>query len=128
MCDEPCGEKEIFTGEAQLQIVEGNYDRAKIYSENCITLNPTLGDCYWNLALSEIYLKDNIDAQKNIQIADQKGYNTNSEISLDSLVNAYGKVLNYQALAPIFEKLIVINPNNAQYQSYMEFINKKIGK
>jgi len=120
--------QEIFTGEVSLQIVTENYKNAKDYSEKCIALNSNLGDCYWELGLSEIYLKNTIDAQKNILLAGQKGYRTESEASLDDLANAYGKILDYQNLAPIFQKLVAINPNNAQYRNYLNLVNSKLRK
>ena len=66
--------------------------------------------------------------KKNIRIASDKGYNIESEASLDDLVNAYGKILDYQDLAPIFQKLVAIDPNNAQYRTYLNLVNSKLGK
>lgn len=122
--------QEILTGEAELQITADNYKSAKDYSEKCIALNPALGDCYFYLALSQIYLKDNINANKNLQTALEKGYSINSEASLDQLVNAYGSssVLDFQNLATILEKLIKINPNNAQYHSILASVYAKLGE
>ena len=120
--------QEIYTAEAQLQIVAENYKSAENYSQKCISINPALGDCYWYLALSETYLKDSVAAEKDMQTAGNKGYNINSESSLDDLVNAYGKILDYRSLVPVLEKLVAINPNNTQYKSLLSEVNKKLGK
>ena len=80
------------------------------------------------MALSEIYLKDTGDADKNILIASGKGYSTNSVTSLNELSNAYVSIPDYQGLASVFEKLIAINPNIAQYHSILSFIYKELGQ
>ena len=120
--------QEILVGRAQLDIVSGKYSDAQNDSKKCMSLDPSLGDCYWYLAVSEIYLKDTADANKNIQLAISKGYDTNSEAKLVELVNAYGQIFDYQDLAPIFEKLTAINPNNIQYHSTLAFIYEKLGQ
>ena len=120
--------QEIFIGKSQLDIVAGDYKNAQNDSEECIKLNSNLGDCYWQLGISEIYLNNKADAQKNILLAKQKGYDTESESSLDDLVNAYGQISDYQDLAPVFQKLVAINPNNAQYRTYLNYVNSKLGK
>jgi Flp pilus assembly protein TadD len=122
--------QEIFIAKAKIQIDEGNYENAKTDSEKCVALYSGLGDCYFNLGLSEIYLKDNSNADKNMQTAALKGYDVNSETSLVELGNAYGSAnaLDYQNLAIIFEKLIAITPNSAQYHSTLAFCYAKLGE
>ena len=117
--------QEIFTGLAKLEIDAGNYKSSQNYSEQCIALNSDLGDCYWYLGLAEIYAKDNTNAEKNIQTASIKGYNINTEANLDDLVNAYGRILDYKNLVPVLEKLVIINPNDAQYRTYLNYVNSK---
>ena len=120
--------QEIFFGKAKLEIVAADYKKAEDYSNQCIALNSALGDCYWYLGISEIYLKDNIDADKNIQLAKQNGYIENSEASLDELVNAYGSIPDYKNLAPVFEKLVIISPDNAQYHFFLADSYAQLGQ
>jgi len=120
--------QEILVEKAKMEIVAGDYKNAQDYSEKCITLNPNLGDCYWYLALSKIYLKDTDGAQKDIQAASDKKYNINSKVSLGDLSNAYGSISDYQDLVPIYEKLIAIDTNFAQYHSSLAFFYKELGE
>lgn len=120
--------QEILTGKAKLEIVAGDYKNAKDYAQKCIASNSDLGDCYWYLGLAEIYLKNNNEADKNIKIAENKGYDINSQLKLIELANAYGSFPDYQNLAPIFEKLIMINPNNIEYHSTLALIYTKLGE
>ena len=120
--------QEIFTGMAKLGIDASDYKTAKTYSEECIKLNPSLGGCYWYLGLTEIYLKDINNANKNIQTAGDKKYNINSELSLAELANAYSHISDYQNSASVYEKLIAINPNMSQFHSSLAFIYKELGQ
>jgi len=120
--------QEIFIAKAKIQIDEANYKNAENISEKCIALNSNIGDCYWYLGLAEIYLDDYTDANKNMQLAGEKGVNVNSETSLDDLANAYGSFPDYKNLEPVFEKLIAINPNNPQYHSTLALIYAKLGE
>lgn len=120
--------QEILVGQAKMEIVAENYAEAQNYSEKCLALNSGLGDCYWYLALSEIYLKNSNGADKNMQIAVKDGYRADSETSLVELGNAYGHISDYQNLATVFEKLIAIEPNVAQYHTYLASFYMKLGE
>ena len=121
--------QEILAGQAEMEIVAGNYTDAQNYSEKCIALNQNFGDCYWYLALSQIYLKDNSNAQKNIQIAGSKiYYSTNSLDHLKQLLAAYNSVSDYQGLARVYETLVVNYQNVAQYHSSLAFVYAKLGE
>ena len=120
--------QEIPIGQAKMEIVAGNYESARDYSEKCISLNPDLGECYWYLGLSKIYLTDVESAKEDIQTANSKGYNTESEASLNELSNAYGSLSDWQNLVPVYEKLIRISSDIAQYHSSLAFFYSKVGR
>lgn len=120
--------QEIPIEQANMEMIAGNYTDMQSYAEKCIALNPSLGDCYWYLGLSQIYLKDITNAQKNIQLAADKKYNTDSAASLGQLSNAYGAIQDYQDLVIIYEKLVLENPNVAQYHSSLAFFYKALGE
>ena len=120
--------QEIPISQAEMEIVAGNYNAAKNYAEKCISLNPDFGDCYFYLALSEIYLGDADNARKNMLTATGKRYNIDAEISLNELSTAYASVLDYKNLAVVYDKLIAINPNIAQYHSALAFCYAKLGQ
>lgn len=120
--------QEISIGQTKMEMVAGDYKNAADYSKKCIALNSDLGGCYWYLALSEIYLKNNDGAKKNTQIAIDKGYDVNSRASLSELSDAYGSLLDYKNLIIVYEKLIKINPSFAQYHSSLAFFYKELGE
>jgi tetratricopeptide (TPR) repeat protein len=120
--------QEILIGQVKIEIVAEDYKNAKTYSEKCVALDSSLGECYFYLALTQIYLKDVGGAQKNIETAGSKLYNINSKSSLDLLSDAYGFILDYQDLIPIYQKLILLNPNFAQYHSSLAFFYKQLGE
>ena len=118
--------QEILLAQANLEIIAENYKNAQDYSKKCIALNPELGDCYFYLALSQIYLKDNSNANINLQLANSKKYTIDSEANLIQLLNAYGQNFDYQNLKIVLDKLVVINPDNAQYKSFLSIVNAKL--
>ncbi len=120
--------QEIIIEQARMEMNAGDYQKMQSYSNDCIALNADLGDCYWELALSQIYLKDINNAQKNIEIAGSKGYSINSEVSLGQLADAYYFITDYRTLASIYEKLIIINQSSAQYHSSLAFFYSKLGE
>ncbi len=118
--------QEILIGQVKMEIIAGNYDSAKNYAEKCITLNPALGDCYFYLGISEIYLRDMNIAKENIQTAFNKAYNINAEVSLSELKNAYAFTNDFKNLVIIYEQLIALNPNNFQYHSSLAACYKEL--
>jgi len=120
--------QEILTGQAQMEMAGGNYKAAQNYSEKCITLDSSLGECYFYLGLSKIYQKDTATAKKDIETAGSKLYNINSVTSLSALSDAYGSIPDYVNLALVYEQLIKINPTYAQYHSSLAFFYKQLGR
>jgi len=122
--------QEILTGKAKIKILAGDYENAQNYSEECIAINTRMGSCYWYLALSQIYMKDTADADKNMQSASRQGYNynINSVASLGEIADAYEHISDYKNLAITFEKLVAISPDVAQYHSSLAFFYSKIGE
>ena len=120
--------QEITITQAQIAQTAKDYIAMKNYSNACVALNPNIGACYFNLALSEIYLKNTAEAEKDMQTAIDKGYNINSKTSLNQLSDAYSFLADWKDLAPVYEKLTEINPNNTQYHSTLAFIYAKLGQ
>jgi O-antigen ligase/tetratricopeptide (TPR) repeat protein len=118
---------EIPLGQSSMELVAGNYQQAKAYAETCISLDPNLGDCYWYLALSEIYLKDTKSANQNVATAKEKGYQTMSTQSVSQLSSTYDAVGDYTDLISLYQQLIANDPNVAQYHSSIAFFYKEVG-
>jgi tetratricopeptide (TPR) repeat protein len=118
--------QEILIGQAKMEMARGDYNKMKDYSMQCVSLDPSLSDCYWYLAISQIYLKDTESAKTNIEMAARRGYQVESEAKLKELANVYASIQDNQALADIFEKLTKINPENPQYHSTLAFFYKEL--
>jgi len=120
--------QEILIGRLKTKLASGDYKNVQDYSEKCVALYPSLSSCYWYLALSQLYLKDTANADKNMQIAVSKGYDRGSQTSLNELSDVYNFLSDYQGLALVYEKLIAMNPNIAQYHSSLAFIYKELSQ
>jgi tetratricopeptide (TPR) repeat protein len=106
----------------------GDFPKAKEKGEKCLQLNPDFSYCYWFLGLTEIYLGKESKAKEYLQIAEEKGYALNSEISLLQLSLAYAFQKNYQQLIQIYQKLIKIAPQNPQYHASLATSYREIGE
>ncbi|TSC95178.1 MAG: Tetratricopeptide repeat protein [Parcubacteria group bacterium Licking1014_1] len=120
--------QEILLESAKIDMVSGNYRAMKEKSEKCVTLDPTIKDCYWIKALSEIYLKDFENAKIDIRNAEKRGFQIASLSSLHQLANAYATVENYDELIIIYQELIKINPHIPQYHSSLAFTYAQTGE
>jgi tetratricopeptide (TPR) repeat protein len=110
-----------------MEMAAENYEKAIYYSEKCIALESNLGDCWWNLGLSEIYLKNFEKAKEYIEISGKKRFQIDDEKNLSQLLSAYIKTKNYQELISTYNKLIEINPSNFQYHASLAFAYKNVG-
>lgn len=135
--------QEIFTGLTELEIALGDYVKAKDYAQKCIDINPDIGDCYFYMALSEIYVRDSSNAKINLQKAQDMGVNVASGKKLFLISNAYGSIPDYQNMAIFLEKLVATtadyeaiiiknnlkaNPTIVQYHSTLAFLYSKMGQ
>jgi tetratricopeptide (TPR) repeat protein len=105
-----------------------NYQGIKEKSEKCIELNPNFGDCYWMLWLSDLYLKDYKNAEKDLNMALEKGFEINSMFALNQLANVYAQLKDYQNLSLTYEKLIRQFPNAAEYHASLAFTYAQMGR
>ena len=120
--------QEILAVKIKILIDAKNYEDAQNEAKKCIALNADFPDCYFYLGLTDIYLKNTTDADKNIQTAVAEGYNINLEQSLVDMANVYNSLSDYKNLVLVFEKLVVINPNAVQYHSSLAVVYKELGK
>ena len=119
--------QEIFVERAKMYLVAGDYQKMKEDLEKCVALDESLGECYWYLSLSELYTNDFDNAQKNMDLAQKNGFNIRSVSTLTQLLNAYITAKNYNGVIAIYQKLIELGPDVAQYHSSLAFVYKEIG-
>jgi len=120
--------QEVFIGWTKTYFLTGDYQKAKEKAQECINLNPRLGECWWLMALINISLTEEEKAQENINIAGQNGYPIYSEDSFLQLANVYSKTKNYQKLVEVYQELIKIKPSEPRYHSSLATVYKEIGQ
>jgi putative inorganic carbon (HCO3(-)) transporter len=126
---------EVFLGWVQTDLLSGEYQKAKQRVEQCIDLNPTWPYCWWQKALTHIYLDEIEEAEKSIEAAIQKGYNTHSEKSLNQLIKAYMKLIEanpkriyYEKLVDVYEELRMLVPQSIQYRASWAYVHRELGE
>jgi len=120
--------QEIIIEQAKISMVEKNYAKMGERAEECIAKEESAGECYWIRAFSKIYLGNLDQVQKDIRTAEEKGFLVYSVSSLYQLVNAYADTKSYQQLASVYEQLITINPDVAEYHSSLAFTYYQLGE
>ena len=120
--------QEVFIGWTKTYFLTGDYQKAKEKTQECINLNPRLGECWWLMALINISLTEEEKAKENINMAGQNGYPIYSEDSFLQLANVYSKVKNYQKLVEVYQELIKIKPSEPRYHSSLATVYKEIGQ
>jgi len=110
---------EIFIERAKMDAVAQDYGQMKLDAQKCIDAKP-YHECYWMKALSELYVKDEISAQQDIDMANKTGFEE-SLGSLYQLNDVYVKTNQFDKLVGVYEKLIYRNPNVADYHSSLAF-------
>lgn len=99
----------IYREWAKTGIIFDDYKLTEEKSQKCIDLNQSYSGCYWLMALSKAY-QNNFEAfDYYSKTAEEKGYDKESEESLQQLVNMYIKINDYKNLASVYEKLILIS-------------------
>lgn len=120
--------QEIMVEQAKTYMLAGDYNSMKNEAQKCVNIYQNYGDCYWFLGLSEIYSKNYVQAQKDIDMASQKSFDTHSFSALYDLADAYSAVSDYKNLSQVYEQLILLNPKVPQYHSSLALIYQKIGE
>ena len=120
--------QEVFIGWIKTDLISGEYQKAEEKAKKCIDLNEKLGDCWWLMGLSNIYLGEFKTGKENIEIARKKGYPINSELSLLEMAKTYIQTENYPELIKIYQKLIKIKPENPKYHIGLAVFYKEIGE
>jgi len=120
--------QEIPIEQARLEMIAGNYQKAADYANRCIQLNENLGDCWWQLGLTQIYLNNILEGQQTLIVANKNGYPIDSQDSLIQLADVYYTISDWKDLIVVYEKLIVQKPNVPQYHSSLAFFYSKVGR
>jgi O-antigen ligase len=120
--------QEVLTDWAKMKTISGQYQEAIEKANECIKLNSNLGECYWVKAVPEIYLEEFPESERDLKLAEEKGYRVNSPASIDQLIIAYSSVKNYQKLVPIYQNLIEWNSSNPQYHASLALAYREMGE
>lgn len=127
----------IFLERANTYLLWGKYNEAKEISAECIKLNPNLGSCWAQKALTNIVLGELDQAKENLEKARQRIFDIKSKAFLLRLLKAHTlliksfketKINYYQPLVDIYQRLIIIEPNNFQYHASLSYVFRTLGQ
>ena len=111
---------------AQAYINKKDYKKAIEYFQKAVDLNPETVLSYWYLGAAKFESGD-ASGLRDMEKALSSGYSPNEQEYL-RLVNVYLINKDFSKIAGIYEKIIVINPNNAQYFASLATAYANIGR
>ena len=120
--------QEIISEWVKTDLLSHSFQQAEEKSQMCIDINPEFKDCYWMMALTQAYLNNIEQANKNIEFASKKRYPVNNESSLLQLSKAYYYNKNYEEMVAVYEKLIKQKPNYVSYRLNLAILYKETGE
>jgi putative inorganic carbon (HCO3(-)) transporter len=120
--------QDIFIERAKTDMIVKDYISMDKEADDCIRFNPNIGDCYFEKALTQIYLGKPEASDGYIKIAKEKNLIANPTSLLNNLVLAFSTTKDYIRLAKVYEELSSENPNFPDYHSSLAFTYKNIGE
>lgn len=117
---------------AQAYLNKKDLPAALDYFKRAVDLNPETGLSFWYLGAAELQSNDpklNQDALKNMEqsLRVENPFVPNEQEYL-RLVDIYLKKQDFAHIAEIYEKIIAINPNNAQHYASLATAYLKLGR
>jgi len=112
--------EELFIGWIQTDLLFEQYQTANEKAELCTDLNPNYSQCWWLKGLSNIYLENLEQADKDIATAVENKYDSNSEKSFLQLNEAYLKMIKKTKNPKYDARLIDLYLSFEQYQAAKE--------
>ncbi len=109
-------------------IASGDWQKAIEKANACIAINPRTNDCWWLKALTETYMNDLTQSQKDLNSAYQHGLTKDNTDVLSKFANAYAITKNYAKLLQTYETLVQLDPNNTQFHSSLAATYKELGQ
>ncbi len=119
--------QEIYIEWAKTYLLAGDYAGAMQNAKKCISLNPNTADCWWQKGLAQEYAGDPKTSERLLALAVAKGYNENTQASLNQLINVYIASKNYTKLVQAYEKLSALKPNDVQIHASLATAYKMTG-
>lgn len=120
---------DILLERAKADMVAGDYQKMQQTAEKCLKSEDSslTADCYWLKAISELCMRQNSEAQADMQRAKEHGFAIDSSEAYFRLIDVYIITEQYDKLIEIYKILISRDSNIAQYFSSLALIYAKIG-
>ena len=119
--------QEILKDWIKLHLSTKEYKKALKTAQECIAIDPSYGECWWQKGLAQIYLKDVEEAKESLAAAKEQGYNIETKSSLKQLSSAYINTESYPELIEVYQKLIKLEPAGFQHYADLAVCYKMTG-
>lgn len=116
--------QELIIEQEKNFVLDKNYQSAISLAEECAKIYSGFGACYWFSGLANIYLGNQEEGTRQIQLARDAGYTS----SMLQLADAYASQNNYAELEYIYGIMAHDYPENFNYRALHAFSSAQIGR
>ncbi len=116
--------QEVLVEMEKNYLISANYQKMEKVANDCITIDPSQGICYWYLGIPEIFLGDQENGKNHIQEALDRGGFSPQYIQLGA---AYLSQNNYKDAVNVYNILTASYPENIGYHAVMALLSKNVG-
>jgi hypothetical protein len=105
-------------------VLDKNYLAVISLADKCEKIYDKFGPCYWYAGIANIYLGNQEQGTKEIELSRNLGY----EGYLGQLADAYLSQNNYLGLKDAYFAAVREHPEIFEYHAYLAFAYKKLGQ
>ena len=111
---------------AQAYLNKKDFEKGQEYFAKALELNPDATIAAWYLGMAYM---DQGQVQKGLKIIEDSGFNyKSSELMLMRMVDAFVGIEDFVKVAEIYENLVRIRPNKAQYHASLAVAYAQLGR
>lgn len=118
----------IYYEMAQAYVFKGDFNKAIDYFEKGLALNDNVVDFHWSLAATYILADREKEAEEEFNwMAENLNFKYNTTDNLQRLIRVYAIKKNFVKLAELYNKLISLDPNKADYHAKLAAVYAELG-
>ncbi len=113
----------------QAAINSGQIDQGIKYFEKAVQISPHVVETHWNLAAAYIVTGHQDLAEKEFAWMEENlDFEYDTVKNLERLINSYYRIKDYDKVIEIYQKLIELKPNQADYYAALAAVYKDTGE
>ncbi|OGZ65405.1 MAG: hypothetical protein A3C50_03635 [Candidatus Staskawiczbacteria bacterium RIFCSPHIGHO2_02_FULL_43_16] len=121
------GRQEAFAQMEKSYLIAQDYPAMEKTAHDCIAIDPRFGECYWHLGVAQVFLGNQLEGKKNVELAVKNGY---EKPPYKQLAIAYMSQKNWKEAVLAYEQVPIYYENKeeaASIHAVLAFLYDKAG-